>query len=223
MAGVYIVPMSMIKVLVSDHNALVRRGLREILNEQTGMQVLGEATSVVDLFELLRASKWDALLLDVTMPGRPGLDVLKQVKAEFPSLPVVILGKTRETWLVSRCLKAGALVFLSRESPPDEITTAIRRALRNERYVSSEIAQALALQSLDETDEDVTPELLSDRELQVMLMIATGKTTKEIARDLALSEKTVGTYRQRILDKMRMRHNADMIRYVIERKLLSSE
>lgn len=212
----------MIKVLVCNQNAIVRRGLSEILNEQTGIQVLDAVTSEDELIKAIDRDRWDVILVDMASSGRPGLDTLKQLKTEAPGLPMVVFGNPKDTQIVTRAMRAGALGFVSRESPPHELIAAIRKAIRGEKFICNEAAQNLALQSIADSDE-VTPDLLSDRELQVMLMIASGKTTKEIAYDLGLSEKTIGTYRQRILEKMRLRHNADMIRYAIEHRLLSSE
>jgi two-component system, NarL family, invasion response regulator UvrY len=209
------------KILLADHNAIVRRGMREILNEATSMQVLGEACDSKTLLECLEAEEWGVLLLDIALPGRHGLDLIKQIKVQYPKLPIVVFGKATDVHLAPRALKAGALVYLSKDGPPGEITKGIWKAIRGEKYLCAELAQHMALANIEET-ETLTPDLLSDRELQVMLMISRGCTLKEIAYELCVSEKTVATYRTRILEKMRMRHNADMIRYALENKLITS-
>lgn len=213
----------MIRVLVCHHDAIVLRGLREILNEQTGMRVVGEATSHAELFQILSDEPWDIVLLDTSVPGKSCLDVVKQVVASHPTMPVAVLGRKSEPHIASRVIKAGARAFLSTECAPAEIVRGLRTALQGEKYLCCHIAQTLALQALEDSEENINHETLSDRELQVLLMIGSGKTTKEIAHNLSLSEKTVGTYRQRILNKMAMRHNADIIRYVVENKLVDSE
>lgn len=212
----------MIRVLVGDSNDIIRRGLREILNEQTGMQVLAEASNQAELLEKVCTEKPDVVVLEATMPGRQALDILKQLRTDYRQLPIVFLGaRPSDIHIAQRAIRAGASAFLSRNSPPKEIIHAIRKSLQGGRYISGDMAQKLAFEALDEGS-DVTPDLLSDRELQVMCMIAAGKTTKEIAGDLNISYNTVSTYRQRILEKMRMKHNADMIRYCIENKLIET-
>ena len=211
----------MIRLLIADHNAILRRGLREILNEVTSMQVVGEACDFRELTKCLETETWGVLLLDIALPGRQGLDLIKEVKVQYPKLPIVVFGKSGDVHLAPRALKAGALVYLSKDGPPGEIIKGIWKAIRGEKYICAELAQQMALSNIEEP-ENLTPDLLSDRELQVMLMISRGCTLKEIAYELNVSEKTVATYRMRILEKMRLRHNADMIRYALENKLITS-
>lgn len=213
----------MIKVLVGETNAVFRRGLCEILNEQTGMQVLAEATTQVELLEKARCECPDVTVLEVSLPGKQALDMLKQLRQEFPKLPIVLMGgRASDIPIAQRAMASGASAFLSRNSSPKEIVGAIHKALRGERYIAAEMAQIIALKQLSGHKESPS-DLLSDRELQVLCMIASGKRLKEIAHSLSISYNTVNTYRQRILEKMSMEHNADMIRYAIENRLVESE
>ena len=183
------------------------------------MAVLGEAQNSQEVLELIRRQDWDIIVLDITMPGRGGLDVLKEIKHERPRLPVLILSIHPEDQYAVRALKAGASGYLTKESAPEELVRAIRKILRGGKYVSSALAEKMAF-NLDMEAGKPLHETLSDREYQVMLMIASGKTTSEIAEEMALSIKTVSTYRARILEKMKMKSNADFTYYVIKNNLI---
>ena len=209
----------MIKVLVVDDHPIVRQGLKQILSDEPDMAVLGEAQSSQEVYELIRKQEWDIVVLDITMPGRGGLDVLKELKHERPKLPVLMLSVHPEDQYAVRTLKAGAAGYMTKESAPEELVQAIRKILRGGKYVSSTLAEKLAFHLEAETEKPLH-DSLSDREYQVMLMIASGKTTSTIAEEMSLSVKTVSTYRARILEKMQMKGNADLTYYVFKNRLL---
>jgi DNA-binding NarL/FixJ family response regulator len=209
----------MVNVIVIDDHPIVRQGLKQILLEEPDMVVYGEAQNSQEALDLIRKRDWDIVVLDITMPGRGGLDVLKEIKHERPKLPVLILSIHPEDQYAVRALKAGASGYLNKESAPDELVQAIRKILRGGKYVSSALAEKL-VSDLGMGGERPLHETLSDREYQVMLMIASGKTTSEIAEEMALSMKTVSTYRARILEKMGMKSNGDLIYYVIKNNLI---
>lgn len=208
----------MIKILIADDHPIVRRGLKQIMIKKPGMVVEGEAQNARELLALVRKQDWDVVILDINLPDTSGLDVLIQLKKEFPRLPVLILSVHPEEQYAVRALKSGAAGFLTKNSKPGELVKAIRKAVSGGRYVSSSLAEMLALDS--ESGERPLHETLSGREFAVMCMIASGKRINEIAEKLFLSPKTVSTYRARILEKMGMKTNADLIHYVIRNKLV---
>jgi two-component system invasion response regulator UvrY len=209
----------MVNVIVIDDHPIVRQGLKQILLEEADMAVYGEAQNSQEALNLIRKRDWDIVVLDISMPGRGGLDVLKEIKHERPKLPVLILSIHPEDQYAVRALKAGASGYLNKESAPEELVQAIRKILRGGKYVSSALAEKL-VSDLGMGIEKPLHETLSDREYQVMLMIASGKTTSEIAEEMALSIKTVSTYRARILEKMGMKSNGDLTYYVIKNNLI---
>ncbi len=209
----------MIKVLIADDHAVVRQGLKQILGETPDMTVVGEATTGLEALEKARAAAWDVMVLDITMPGRSGLDLLKDLRAEKPNRPVLILSMHAEDQFAVRLLKAGASGYLTKESVPEELIKAIRKVVSGGRYVSPALAEKLAFE-IDAASGRPSHEALSDREFQVLQMIAAGRSVKEIAEELALSVKTVSTYRARILEKMNLKTNADLIHYAIQNRLL---
>lgn len=209
----------MIKVLIADDHAVVRQGLKQILAETTDMLVVGDATSGAEALEKARSEACDVLILDMTMPGLNGLEILKEVRATRPQLPVLILSMHPEEQFAVRLLKAGASGYLNKESAPDELVKAIRKVVEGGKYVSPALAERLALDISADSDKP-RHETLSDREFQVMCMMATGKTVTEIAEELSLSVKTVSTYRARILEKMNLTTNAEVIRYAIQNQLV---
>ncbi len=209
----------MIKILVADDHAVVREGLKQILSETPDMVVAAEAGSAQEVLNKVWEDSYDVVLLDISMPGRGGLDVLKQLKDEKPGLPVLILSIYPEEQYAVRALKAGASGYLTKESAPDELIAAIRKVSQGGKYVSASLAEKLAFDM--EIDSKKPPhEMLSDREYQVMCMIAKGNTIKEIACELSLSVKTISTYRSRIIDKMRMKGNAELTHYAIKNRLI---
>lgn len=210
----------MIKILIADDHAIVRRGLKQILSEQPDMIVGGEAENAREVLEMVRSNNWNVIVLDINMPGRSGLEVLKELKREHPKLPVLVLSVHPEDQYGIRMLKAGAAGYLTKDSAPDELVRAIRKVNRGGKYVSPSLAETLVLELGVETDRP-RHKTLSDREYQVMMMIASGKTVSEIGEELSLSVKTISTYRARVLDKMRMRNNAELTHYAIQNQLLN--
>jgi DNA-binding NarL/FixJ family response regulator len=204
----------MIKVLIADDHTLVRKGLRQILLETKKVEVVDEAKDGKETISKVSANKYDVVLLDISFPGRSGIDVLKQLKSYRPKLPVLILSMHPEEQYAVRALRAGASGYLTKESAPDELIEAIRKVARGGKYITASLADKLASE-IGKPSEKLPHEVLSDREYQVMCMIASGKTVKEIAEDLNLSAKTISTHRARILRKMNMKNNAQLTHYAI--------
>lgn len=209
----------MLRILIADDHPIVRQGLKQILSEEPDMEVSGEAQNSQEVLELVRKQDWDILVLDITMPGRGGIDVLKEVKQQRPKLPILILSMHPEDQYAVRALKTGAAGYMTKEVVQEELIKAIRKILRGGKYISPNLAEKLALRLAPETEKPLH-ETLSDREYQVMIMIASGKTVSEIADELALSVKTIGTYRARILEKMKMKTNAELTHYAIKNGLV---
>ena len=209
----------MLRILITDDHAVVRRGLKQVLEEEFDQVVFGEAQNTREMLEHLQKKAWDVVILDITLPGRSGLEVLGELKLTHPNLPVLVLSMHPEDQYGIRVLKSGASGYMTKESAPDEIVMAIRKVLRGGKYVSPSLAERLAF-NLEVNGEKPLHEALSDREYEVMLMIASGKTLTEIAQKLHLSIKTVSTYRTRILEKMKMQNNAELIRYAIKNQLV---
>ncbi len=208
----------MISVLIADDHAVVRQGLKQILQETQDMHLAGEAADGHEALSLARSTEWDVLVLDLTMPGLGGLDVLKEVQAERPHAPVLILSMHAEDQFAVRLLKAGAAGYLNKETAPEELIQAIRKVVDGGKYISTVLAERLAFE-MDPNSDKPRHESLSDREFQVLRLLASGKAVKEIAEELSLSPKTISTYRARILEKMNMRTNAELIHYAIQNKL----
>jgi two-component system invasion response regulator UvrY len=209
----------MLKVLIADDHPIVRQGLKQILSEESDMGVFGEAQNSQEVLELVQKQDWDIVILDITMPGRGGIDVLKELKHERPKLPVLMLSVHPEDQYAVRALKAHASGYMTKDSAPEELVKAIRKILRGGKYISSTLAEKLAFDLETETEKPLH-ETLSDREHQVLLMIASGKTVSEIAEELSLSVKTIDTYRARILEKMKMKTNAELTYYAIKNELV---
>ena len=209
----------MIKILISDDHAIVREGLKQILADTDDLVVAGEAANGHEVLEHIRREDWDLVLLDLAMPGKDGLETLKELKKEKPKLPVLVLSIYPEEQYAVRALKAGASGYLTKESAPEELIAAIRKVSQGGKYISSSLAENLASHLEMDTDKPVH-ELLSDREYQVMLLIASGKTVKEIADEMHLSVKTVSTYRVRALTKMGMKNNSTFTYYAIKHGLI---
>jgi two-component system invasion response regulator UvrY len=209
----------MIKVLIADDHPIVRQGLRQILAGISDMEVAGEAINAQETLDQVRAGGWDVLVLDITMPDRSGFDILKELKHEQPDLPVLVLTIHGEEQLAVRVLRSGASGYLTKENAPAELVKAIRKVVGGGKYISSNLAETLAA-GLDATSDQPRHKALSDREFQVMQMMASGKTLAEIAETLSLSAKTVSTYRTRLLQKMNLTTNAEIIRYAIENGLI---
>jgi len=209
----------MIRVLIVDDHAILRRGLRALLSDEFHGAAFGEASNARQALEQLRKEKWDVALLDISLPGKSGLELLKEFKAARPKLPVLILSAHAEDQFAVRVLKAGAGGYLTKESAPEELAKAIRKVLAGGQYVSPALAEKLALR----VRKDITlapHETLSDREYEVMSRIASGKTVTEIAGELSLSPKTISTYRARILEKLGVRNSAEIVQYATQNNLL---
>jgi len=209
----------MIKILIADDHPIVRQGLRQILSDISDMEIAGEAVNAQETLDQVRVGGWDVLVLDITMPDRSGFDILKELKHEQPDLPVLVLSIHGEEQFAVRVLKAGASGYLTKENAPAELIKAIRKVVDGGKYISPSLAETLAF-NLEETSGRPRHEALSNREFQVMQMMASGKTLTEIAEELSLSAKTVSTYRTRLLEKMDLTTNAEIIRYAIENGLI---
>lgn len=209
----------MIRVLIADDHTVVRRGLKQILLEGFPTAQIEEVPDAEELIKRVMQAEWDVIISDLSMPGRSGLEALQQIKQVQPKLPVLILSIHPEEQYAIRVLKAGASGYLSKDSAPDELVTAVQRVLLGKKYITDTIAEKLA--SVLDQDSNKSPhEYLSDREFSVLKMLAGGKSVSEIAESLFLSVTTVSTYRSRIMMKMNMKSNADLTLYAVEHKLL---
>jgi DNA-binding NarL/FixJ family response regulator len=209
----------MIEVFVLDDHPIVREGLEKILEEEPDMRVSGQAGTWLELMELLESKTPDVIILDITMPDRSGLDVLKDLRATHPKTPVLILSVHDEKHFGTRTIKAGAAGYLNKISVSDELVNAIRRVVGGRKYISPKVAEQLA-EELDRPNNGMPHETLSDREFQIMCMIASGMKTKEIAEQLRISPKTVSTYRERLLEKMGMRTNTELAHYAVRNNII---
>ena len=210
----------MIKILIADDHTIFREGLKHILAEYPDLVVADEANNGQEVLDKIWKNNYDMVLLDITMPGMTGLEVLKQLKNEKPKLPVLILSMHPEEQYAVRVIRAGASGYLTKESAPDELITAIRKISQGRKYITSSLAERLAFE-VEADSEKPLHDILSDREYQVLRMIAEGKTVKNIAKELSLSIKTVSTYRTRIMEKMKMKTNAELMHYVIKHQILN--
>lgn len=210
----------MTKILVVDDHAVVRQGVKQILNEQFQGAVIGEARNAEEMIDRIRKFTWDIVVLDVGMPGKSGLDALKDLKQVCPKLPVLVLSAYPEDQLARRMLKAGAAGYLTKDSAPSELVQALRKILAGGKFVSASMAELLVA-NLNDQAERPLHELLSDREYQVMCLIAVGKSLKEIADDLCVGISTINTYRARILEKMQMKNNTELTHYALQNRLVN--
>jgi DNA-binding NarL/FixJ family response regulator len=208
-----------IRVLIADDHAILRSGLKEILGHELKDVVCGEAEDARQVLLQVQSGDWDLVMLDITMPGRSGLDILKDIKAVRPKLPVLVLSMHPEDQYGKRVLKAGASGYMRKESAPDELIKAIRKVLAGGRYVSPALAEKLAVDLSDDVGWP-SHETLSDREFEVLRMIASGKTVGHIAEELHLSVTTVSTYRARILEKMDLNTTAELMHYALRNHLV---
>jgi DNA-binding NarL/FixJ family response regulator len=210
---------AIIKVFIADDHAIVREGLKQILAETRDIIVAGEAENGLEAIKLFRKSECQVMLLDISMPDRSGIDVLKQIKKEKPELAVLMLSMHREDQYAIRSLKAGASGYLTKQSAPRELVTAIRQVAGGLKYISPALAQELA-NHVGEDHEAPPHDTLSDREYQTLTMIASGKTVGVIAKELSLSVKTVSEYRARLLVKMKLKNSAELTHYAIKNQLI---
>lgn len=209
----------MIRVLLADDHPVVRAGLRELLSGAGDITVAGEATNGHEVLERIRDADYDVAVLDMSMPGRSGIELIRLVKMDKPKLRILMLSMHSEKQWAVRALRAGASGYLTKETAPDELIAAVRRIASGGAYVTPETAQRLALDA--HRDSEAPPHtLLSDREFQVFRMIAGGASVGEVAKRLSLSIKTVSTHKTRIMEKMGLANAADLIRYALDHKLL---
>lgn len=209
----------MLNVLIVDDHAVVRRGLRQILEEELDTALCAEASNADEALRLLCAQPWDVVVLDITLPDRSGLDVLREARRRFPLLPVLVLSMHPEDQYAIRVLKSGASGYMTKESAPEDLVKAVKAVLQGGRYVSPSIAGKM-LDDLGTGSQLPLHETLSVREYQVLCLLGSGKTLTQIGHTLELSVKTVGTYRSRLLNKMRMSNNAQLMAYAIRHGLV---
>ena len=211
--------MAVLKIILADDHAVVRQGVKQILAGALPTAEFGEASSTADLLALLQEGRWDIIVLDLTMPGSNGLEVLKLIKHEHPRLPVLILSMYPEDQFAVRAVRAGAAGYLNKEGAPEELLQALRKVLAGGNYISAAVADELVLHSRHDSERP-PHELLSDREYQVLCLIASGKPVTAIGTELGLSPATISTYRARILQKMGMTTNAQLMQYAIQKALV---
>ena len=209
----------MIKILIADDHAIVREGLKQIVAEESDMKVTGEAANANELFELLDKDSWEIVVLDINMPGKSGLEALKEMKTRNIKVPVLILSMFSEDQYGLRAIKAGAAGYLKKVSAPTELVSAIRKIVGGGKYISPTLAEKLA-DNFDANNKKVPHQNLSDREYQIMCFISLGKSAEEIAEELAISIHTVYSYRNRILEKMHLKSNVELTQYAIQNKLI---
>jgi two-component system invasion response regulator UvrY len=209
----------MIRVLVADDHGVVREGIKRIIADTGDMVVAGEAVDGQDLLAKVAAGEWDVVLMDLAMPGTSPLEVLKEVRRQRPELPVLVLTMYPEDQYAVRTMMAGARGYVHKGSPPDELVKAVRSVVAGRRHVSSEVAQLLA-SHVNAGGEKLPHQKLSNREYEVLCLIASGKSVGDIAAELSLSVKTVSTFRRRILQKLGLRHNAEITRYALKHGLV---
>lgn len=206
------------RILVTDDHYVVRQGLKQMLADKFHDVEFGEASDGTEALQLIWKENWDVLLLDIVMPGRGGLDTLKEVARARPTLPVIILSMHSESLFAVRALKLGAFAYIRKDSAGHELIEAVSAALRGQRYITPAVADQMA-RELQGNRSDLPHQMLSDREYQVFVLLGSGKTVKEVADRFSLSDRTVSTYRTRILEKMGMKNNAQITHYVVSNKL----
>ena len=208
----------MIKILITDDHLIVREGIKRIIDDSADMNVVAEASSGQEALELVWKNKYDLILLDISMPGKNGLQTLKEIKKHDKSIPVLMLSMHAEQQYAMRAIKAGAAGYMTKDAASSQLVEAIRKIYNGRKYISPEVADLLAA-DIYHNNEKEPHEYLSDREFEVLKMIARGNSIKIIAQDLSISPKTVSTFRSRILDKLNLETNSDIIHYAIDFKL----
>jgi DNA-binding NarL/FixJ family response regulator len=209
----------MIKILIADDHAIVRDGLKLVLSEDNDMKVAGEASNANELYNLIEKENWDIIILDINMPGKSGLEALKDIKKKFPLLPVLILSMYDEEQYGLRAIKAGASGYLTKQSAANDLINAIRKIATGGKYISPALAEKLADSFVTTTKEKVH-ENLSDREYEVMVKIASGKSAEIIAEEMSISIHTVYSYRNRIMEKLKLKSNIEITHYAINQKMI---
>lgn len=208
----------MIKIFIADDHSLIREGIKKILSTESDIKIVGESFDPFEVLEQLKKLKPDVIILDISMPGKSGLDLLKEIKIQLPDIKVLMMSMLPEEQFAKRTLKAGASGYITKTSLPEEFILAIRRVASGRKYVSQNLAEQLA-EDIDENVEKKPYELLSDREFQILKLIASGKSQTDIADELAISVSTVNTYRSRILEKLKLKSNSELIRYAFQNNL----
>ncbi len=209
----------MIKILIADDHAIVREGLKQIVTEEADMEVTGEAANASELFDLLEKDCWEIVVLDINMPGKSGLEALKEMRSRNINVPVLILSMFSEDQYGIRAIKAGAAGYLKKVSAPTELVSAIRKIVGGGKYINQPLAEKLA-DNVDVNNKKALHQNLSDREYQIMCFISFGKSAEEIAEELTISIHTVYSYRNRILEKMHLKSNVELTQYAIQNKLI---
>lgn len=205
----------MLNILIADDHSIFRRGLKDLLSDGLGAVTIGECSNAFDLLQLLKQKKWDVVILDIGMPGTTGTDALIQVKRHRPSLPVIMLSMHPEDQYAVRMFKAGANAYLTKASAPEELVVAIKKVLDGGNYVSLSLGEKL-VHLFHRGEEQPAHELLSDREFEVMRLLSSGRTVSQIAETMNLGTTTVSTYRARILEKLHLKNNAELMRYAVQ-------
>jgi DNA-binding NarL/FixJ family response regulator len=206
-------------VLIADDHKIVRHGLKKILEDEFSEVTIGEASRDTEIAEQLEKSKWDLVILDISMPGKSGLEVLKDIKATHPEMPVLILSMYPEEQFALRVIKSGAAGYIRKDSAPEELVDAVNEILEGRKYMSPTVMDILS-DTVKKDGKVELSEVLSDREYEIFMLIAQGKTVSEIAEILSLSVKTVSTHRTHILEKTKLKNNADIVMYAVRNKLL---
>lgn len=209
----------MIQILIADDHVLIREGLKKILKQEKDFHVIGEASNAQEIIDAVRSKHIDVLVLDISLPGKSGLDVLADVRIEKPKLPVLILSMHSEDRFALRAIKSGAAGYLTKGSAADELVNAIRKVSRGEKYISESLAQRLA-RNVESAQKKLPHEALSEREFQIFHLLAVGKNLSQIAEELSIAYSTVQTYRQRIFEKMGLQSNAQVIHYAAMHELI---
>ena len=209
----------MINIIVADDHTLIREGLKKLITSEPDLKLVGETSNPFEILDLIKKTKAEIIVLDISMPGKNGLDVLKDIKLMAPDTKVLIMTMLPEDQFAKRTLKAGAAGYLTKDSPPEELITAIRKIHSGRKYVSESLAESLA-ESLDDKAKKSPIELLSDREFQILKLIADGNSQTSIAERLTLGVSTVNTYRKRVLEKLKLKSNIDLIHFAIENNII---
>ena len=207
------------KILIADDHPIVRHGVKQVLAEDPGMEIVAEARDGDEALRLAREREWDVAILDFSMPGRSGFDLLADLRREFPARPVIILSIHAEQMHAARVLRAGGAGYLNKASAPQELARAVRKVAAGGRYVSAALAELLANDMAGDPSRALH-EQLSDREYRVMWLLASGRQINEIARDMQLRPSTVSTYRTRVFQKLRLRNNAELVQYAVRNQLV---
>jgi DNA-binding NarL/FixJ family response regulator len=215
-------PVPMTRVLIADDHPIVRTGLKGILGQQHDMAVLGEAATGAEVCRMVVQKPWDVVILDVSLPDRNGLEVLKDIKRQRPKIPVLVLVAHHDEQFAVRAIRAGAAGYLTKSAEPEEVINAVRRLAQGKRYLNPAVAEEL-IQTLGHKSDEAPHQRLSDREFQVLCLLGSGKSVRQIADELGRDIKTIGTHRARILEKLNLQSTAQLVRYVLERQLANLE